>query len=229
LTKEEMQAELEKRYGNKYKAIKIRREWGAISGKYRKKPVDVKKDWRATDLVGDSIYLPLVMASKLNLISQEDSINYEHQFATEFAEIAQRKNAYNDFLQIKNAYSFSITNLGWISCDRFYDLSRSQLTNFTIDPGKEFEHTYTQAILIFEKENAALPGYWREGGKIYFYQLPIGEEVNIVCIGAKNGKAYSAIQKIKVTPGIVPVLNFKETTPEQFKKELSAFGHVNVK
>lgn len=229
MTKEEIQAELEKRYGNKYKEIKIRREWGAISGKYRKNPVDVKKDWRATDLVGDSIYIPLMMASKLNLITQEDSINYEHQFATQFAEIAQRKNAYNEFLQIKNAYSFSINNLGWISCDRFYDLSRSQLTNFTIDPGKDFEHTYTQAILIFEKENAALPGYWKEGGKIYFYQLPIGEEVNIVCIGAKNGKAYSAIQKIKVTQGVVPVLNFKETTPEQFKKELSAFGHVNIK
>jgi hypothetical protein len=229
LTKEEMKAELEKRYGNKYKEIKVRREWGAISGKYRNNPADIKKDWRATDLVGDSIYIPLTMASKLGLISQEDSIDYEHLFAAQFAEIAQRKTAYNDFLQIKNAYSFSITNLGWISCDRFYDLSRSQLTNFTIDPGKDFEHTYTQAIVIFEKENAALPGYWREGGKIYFYQLPIGEEVNIVCIGAKNGKAYSAIQKVKVAAGVVPVLSFKETTPEQFKKELSAFGHVNVK
>jgi hypothetical protein len=229
LTKEEMKAELEKRYGNKYKEIKVRREWGAISGKYRNNPADIKKDWRATDLVGDSIYIPLTMASKLGLISQEDSIDYEHLFAAQFAEIAQRKTAYNDFLQIKNAYSFSITNLGWISCDRFYDLSRSQLTNFTIDPGRDFEHTYTQAIVIFEKENAALPGYWREGGKIYFYQLPIGEEVNIVCIGAKNGKAYSAIQKVKVAAGVVPVLSFKETTPEQFKKELSAFGHVNVK
>lgn len=244
-TKEEMKAELQKRYGAKYKDIKIRREWGPISGKYRRKtaikdspdgPVvegrsalQVKKDWRATDLVGDSIYIPLATAMKLNLINKEDSINYEHQFTTQFAEIAQRKNAYNEFLQVKNAYSFSISNLGWISCDRFYDLSKSQLTNFTIDPGKDFEHSYTQAILIFEKENAALPGYWREGGKIHFYQLPVGEEVSVVCMGAKNGKTYSAIQKIKVTAGAVPVLTFKETTPEQFKKELAAFGHVNTK
>jgi hypothetical protein len=227
-SKEEMKTELEKRYGTKYKTIKVRREWGAISGKYRHNPNELKKDWRATDLVGDSIYIPLAAASRLNLVGKEDSINYEHQFAAQFAEITQRKAAYNEFLQIKNAYNFSISNLGWISCDRFYDLSKSQLTNFVIDPGKDFEHSYTQAIIIFEKENAALPGYWREGGKIYFYQLPIGEEVSIVCMGAKNGKAYSSIQKVKVTPGFVPVLTFRETTPEQFKKELSAFGHVNT-
>src|SRR5258705_4553170 len=105
--------------------------------------------------------------------------------------------SYAQFLEIKEHYDFRISNLGWINCDRFNKYPSSRMAEFVLNTGEGFEGAYCQAILILDKENAAMPGYWTNG-KISFSQLPAGKRVHVICVGAKDGKVYASIQQLTV-------------------------------
>jgi len=230
LSTEEMKHELEKRYGRWYNKIKVKREWAPISKRERNREIYNRRlypdDWYDSGFVGDSVTIPLHLARQFKLVSREDSLAYEEKWRKEYEDAVKRKQAYSQFIQIKDKYTFQISNLGWINCDRFSDYPPSRLTEFAVSPGDEFKETYFEAMLVLERENSALSGYWNNG-TIYFSRLPVGEAVHVVCIGVKEGKVFSSIQRFKVAKDEKNELQFTETNPGQFKKDLARFGNVS--
>jgi hypothetical protein len=223
---EQMQYELEKRYGRYYDRIKVKREWTPLFKNTRiNRWSTVTKDWYDSGFVGDSISISVSIATRLKLITRKDSLRHEAQFKKQYEEALKNNKAYSQFLDIRDKYSFRISNLGWINCDRFNKYPLSKLTDFYVDAGAEFEETYMHAMLVLKDENAAMQGHW-SNGKIYFSKIPAGQQVSIVCIGAKSGKAFGCIQKLTVRKNEVPKLQFTETDPEKFRQQLSYFGTV---
>ena len=126
----------------------------------------------------------------------------------------------------KDAYDFRITNLGWINCDRFINYPPGRLSEFYVNMPEGFEGTYFASMLIFENNRSAMGGYWNINGKISFSKIPLGERVNIICLGAKNGKMYAAVQQFPVERNPNITLKLEEISPDQFKIKLTEFGNV---
>jgi len=57
-------------------------------------------------------------------------------------------------------------------------------------------------------------------------RLPVGEAVHVVCIGVKEEKVFSSVQRFTLAKDEKNKLQFTETNPDQFKKELARFDNV---
>jgi hypothetical protein len=223
LTNEEMQKLMKDGFGKRYDEVKIRRAWKPLWKKNRGIPIT---DWIYDGyFVGDSIQLPLNVAMRRKLITREDSIRYEAQFKKQYEESLKRYGANSDFIQKKDAYDFRITGLGWINCDRFLNYPPGRLSDFYVKTPEGFQDAFFASMLIFEQNKSAMSGYW-VNGRINFAKLPLGDKVNVICLGAKDGKMYAAVQQYTVerTPSIT--LSLEEVTPEQFREKLRRFGNV---
>jgi hypothetical protein len=224
LTVDEMETILRSKYGKWYDNIKVRKAWKPLSKKRR---VTYPTDWIYDEyFVGDSLVIPLKYAMRRKMITREDSLRYEMEFKKKYEEAVKRGNAYNDFVLKKNAYDFRITGLGWINCDRFLNYPPGRLSEFYVNTPEGFQGIYFASMLIFEKNRSAMGGYWNANGRISFSKIPLGETVNLVCLGAKDGKMYAAVQQFSVERDPKIVLKLEEITPEEFKEKLSRFGNV---
>jgi hypothetical protein len=220
----EMERILFEKYSYRYDEVKVRRAWKPWSKKNRGV---YTTDWIYDEYyVGDSVTMPLNIAMRRKLITREDSIRYEAQFKKQYEEAVKRGNAYSDFVLRKNAYDFRITGLGWINCDRFLNYPPGRLSDFYVNTPEGYQGIYFASMLIFEKNRSAMGGYWNTNGRISFSKIPLGEKINIICLGAKDGKMYAAIQQFSVERDPKIVLKLEEITPEQFKEKLSRFGNV---
>jgi hypothetical protein len=223
LTNEEMQKLMKDGFGKRYDEVKIKRAWKPLWKKNRGIPIT---DWIYDGyFVGDSIQLPLNVAMRRKMITREDSIRYEAQFKKQYEESLKRYGANSDFIQKKDAYDFRITGLGWINCDRFLNYPPGRLSDFYVKTPEGFQDAFFASMLIFEQNKSAMSGYW-VNGRINFAKLPLGDKVNVICLGAKDGKMYAAVQQYTVerTPSIT--LSLEEVTPEQFREKLRRFGNV---
>ena len=223
LNKEEMKAELEKRYSKWYDVIKVRKEWKPWAKKNR---VPSKDEWYDTHKVGDSIVVSLRTATRLRMITKEDSIAYEAEFKRQYDIAVKQEIARSEWIQAKDKYSFTITDLGWINCDRFWNYRERRLTDFVFNPGSEFSESYLYSVLIFPNINSIMPGQWING-KIVFQKIPLNEYVSIISIGVKDGKTWACIDSYIIQKEEVSRMHFEETSPEQLKRKLERFGNVS--
>lgn len=224
LTIDEMETILRNKYGKWYDNIKVRRAWKPLSKKRR---VTQPTDWIYDEyFVGDSLVIPLKYAMSRKMITREDSLRYEMEFKKKYEEAVKRGNAYNDFVLKKNAYDFRITGLGWINCDRFLNYPPGRLSEFYVNTPEGYQGTFFASMLLFENSRSAMAGSWDFNGRISFPKIPLGETVNLVCLGAKDGKMYAAVQQFSVERDPKIVLKLEEITPEEFKEKLSRFGNV---
>jgi hypothetical protein len=218
----ELKKQLEARYGGLYTEIKVKRQHKPITifnfytgKKYRRNESD--------PFVGDTISIPLKVASQLKLINSHDSLRFEENYLKTLENQIKLHEAYlKDYSQRKQ-YNFSITSLGWINCDRFLK-SQQQKVPFMVNTGKGFEDIYFESFLIFRDFNGIMGGTW-QNGKITFPNIPVGQKVSTVCIGVKDGKAYYAIKDFQVSNDEVS-LEMTETTPDAFREQLKRFGTV---
>jgi hypothetical protein len=227
LSTSQVEYELEKRYSRFYDKIRVDRQGKGLFRSARKmKAAGIpKNEWYETNLVGDSITIPLKYAVPLRMISRSDSIAYEKMFREEFESAKKRKAAYAEYLELRNKYSFRISNLGWINCDRFMDYPASRVTEFNLIVDKKINPVFMQSMLVIKRENAAIGGYLNEG-KINFMRIPVGEEVHIVCAAAQEGKMYACVQRFIVEKGKAPQLDMEEMTPDEFRRRVARIGNV---
>jgi hypothetical protein len=224
LTVDEMETILRSKYGKWYDNIKVRRAWKPLSKKNR---VTYPTDWVHDEyFVGDSLVIPLKYAMRRKMITREDSLRYEMEFKKKYEEAVKRGNAYKDFVLKKESYDFRITGLGWINCDRFLNYPPGRLSEFYVKTPEGYEGTYFASMLLFENSRSAMAGSWDFSGRISFPKIPLGEVVNLVCLGAKDGKMYASVQQFSVERDPKIVLKLEEITPEEFKEKLSRFGNV---
>ncbi len=75
----------------------------------------------------------------------------------------------------QEGYLMSMSKLGWINCDRFYDTKSP--TNLLVK-ADSVENTFV--ALIFKNMKSVLPGYQFTNYATEFKKIPIGEEVTIL-------------------------------------------------
>jgi hypothetical protein len=217
----EMRDILLKKYSYKYDEIKVRREWFLRKGrKYNL----ISGDWYTWRYVGDSVNTTLKTATKLNYITVEDSLRFEQQWKEQLELAKKRKEAYSHLVQVSDKYNFKLENLGWINCDYFRNYPAGRMTEFTMVPELNFDNEFSYSMIVFKNNNVAMQ-CWSENGNIKTQKIPLGEQVTVVSIGVKEGKAFTCVKDITITREKLS-LEYTESSPEHFKEQLARLGRV---
>ena len=95
--------------------------------------------------------------------------------------------------------SFSIAQLGWINCDRFYDDPQAEPVQLIVSLEGVDESIATSVSLIFNQRNLVLNGDKLSDGRFSltrreepYTKLPVGESVTLLALGMNDGKSYLA-------------------------------------
>jgi hypothetical protein len=126
------------------------------------------------------------------------------------AEVA--KNASKMSARSLDSYAFSTSGLGWVNCDRFYDVPEQQKVDLLVN-------SQTPVRVIFNRINAVMGGNLN-GNQNRFNNIPQGERITIFGIRKKGEQLFMAFEQTKV--GSIPIdLVYKETTFEEMQKTLA--------
>jgi TonB family protein len=121
-----------------------------------------------------------------------------------------------------NHYIFSVSQLGWINCDRF-DNDKNPKTNYSIlidEPNK------TIVNVIFHRIKAIVPGCI-ESNRITFKNVPLGEMITIVAVKMVNSKLFLAVKETEITDKEETELDFQPVTVKLLKKEMEKLNKLN--
>ncbi len=208
---------LQEKYG--YYKVKVKRQKSIdrnaivfnFSGKYN------------TQSIGDSAWVEPYVAANYKLKSTETRITTSTGF--NFGFINNENSApfeLNPVMQkLSNKFSVDINSLGWMNCDKFYNIRNS--INYYVDLNDNGENYC--AMLVFAKRKGMIMGQIINQ-RIVFYGVPEGEEAIVVCMGIQNGEAVSAMQSVNLSKTPLSNLKFEETSPEEFKKQAASIDKL---
>lgn len=74
-----------------------------------------------------------------------------------------------------NNYLISLNKMGWINCDRFYEIEKQTNLIVKLDSAKQ-----TFVAIIFKKMKSVLPGYCFANNTVDFERIPFGETVSVL-------------------------------------------------
>lgn len=121
-----------------------------------------------------------------------------------------------------NHYIFSVSQLGWVNCDRF-DTNKNPKTNYSIlidEPNK------TIVNVIFHRIKAIVPGCI-ESNRITFKNVPLGEMITTVAVKMVSSKLYLAVKETEITDKEETELDFQPVTVKLLKKEMEKLNNLN--
>lgn len=139
------------------------------------------------------------------------SINWDRfkaKFRAQFAEYKDKAIQQLDRTAL-DYYMFSATNMGWINCDRFWDLDEEEKTDFFVSTQAPKD---TKIQIVFKDINSIMTGTHKDG-KLVFNNVPLDRKVKVIGISYANGK---------------PTLGVAETTIDQNGFELTAFNEFSL-
>jgi hypothetical protein len=126
--------------------------------------------------------------------------------------------------ELRNTYGVDLRALGWINCDRFYNEPGPKV-NFYVEVDKPAAIAYT--YLVFDRFKSILPATITRGSStITFSNIPANEKVQVICVGAENGKLLTVTQPATTTATPLK-LAFKENTAAGFVKSIAARPSAN--
>ncbi len=120
-----------------------------------------------------------------------------------------------DKAEIAESYLMSVSQLGWINCDRFTMVREKDLTDLrlAVPPGSDVR-------LVFREIRSVMNAAWWEEGTVVFLKIPKGALVTVLAFAAPNGKAQLATQQLVVGEPVAGDWNFRPVTTEVLKEEL---------
>jgi hypothetical protein len=133
---------------------------------------------------------------------------FKAKFRAQFAEYKDKAIQQLDRTAL-DYYMFSATNMGWINCDRFWDLDEEEKTDFFVSTQAPKD---TKIQIVFKDINSIMTGTHKDG-KLVFNNVPLGRKVKVIGISYANGK---------------PTLGVAETTIDQNGFELTAFNEFSL-
>lgn len=114
-------------------------------------------------------------------------------------------------------YMFSATEMGWINCDRFWDVDENEKTDFIVKTNNPSE---TNIKIVFKDIKSIMNGKL-ENGNLVFKNIPKGKRIKIIGISHSNGKPTLAIEETTTDSKNFKLTNFKEFTLDQLETELN--------
>ncbi len=109
-------------------------------------------------------------------------------------------------------YIFTISNLGWINCDRFY--AAPSTTNISVICGG-VQSNNMRAYLVFKDINSVVGlSDYNNPGTFESYMIPVGEKVTVIAFCLKDGKEYVATKDVTVTSNMHINLDLVESSED---------------
>lgn len=205
IPKQELIAQLKKRFGTYYDIIKLKR--------YRKSKSGVKSQLYSQFII-DSIEVDVLKLLKTKKVTKEDSLRYMILLKERAAYVQKQ-------MAMHNTYSFALTGFGWINCDRFSDDPGPKVT-FVARLDKNSDANNYVSMLVFKRYQSVLRGYNSGGRNISFYGVPADEPAVLITVTINDDKVVSNIQPVTTANTAVSNLVFEPITPEQFKQKLQS-------
>jgi hypothetical protein len=110
-------------------------------------------------------------------------------------------------------YIFSISNLGWINCDRFYNAPSTTTINISCNGVTITDNTNIKVYTIFKSINSVMQAWCSNTlGEYTVSNLPVGEPVSIVAFYLKDGKEYVGITNVTISANLSTTLQLTEAS-----------------
>jgi hypothetical protein len=117
------------------------------------------------------------------------------------------------------SYEFNITQLGWINCDRFAEISEKIDCTIIIE-----EYSQPLGYLVFKNINSVMPVLFNKNGKATLQGLPKAYTAQLIILDKIKGKHRWANQIIKI--GELSAYSVK-TQPDTFENILKEIRNVD--
>ncbi len=119
-----------------------------------------------------------------------------------------------------NSYFYTINELGWINCDRFYQVPKEEKMVLAI---QDNDAAGEKLFLVFESINSLLPMYKSKGSNQYQSQLiPKGEKVKIVAVKLAEGRPYLSVKEVITGEQEIPyTLDYKLASLGELRETLT--------
>lgn len=119
-------------------------------------------------------------------------------------------------------YLFSGSRLGYINCDRFWNI-----TSTKIDYVMNFDNnSQTNAKIVFHRFKSIMNEF-SDNSKISFNNIPSGEKITIIAIKYFDKKPYLAIKETETSTQVENNLTFQPITIDLLKRELRKLDRFN--
>lgn len=142
------------------------------------------------------------------------------------------KESRKDYTKLQQLYSttvFSVTKMGWINCDRFYDDPDAGKAEIFVSNGSGTPLRFIDCSLVIPSMNVRLTAWQQDDGRYTFTQkdgryikLPIGKQALVVGTSLQDNTLYFAAQKITIKDGITVNLPMKQMAAASLPDSLQA-------
>jgi hypothetical protein len=218
-SKEELKIILQKKYGEYYDKIRVRKQWerNLLFKKVESTEEEFYQVAYNSYGVGDTAEL-LPFTIKINKLEPIDTVyKIIRWINTGYIDVRRPNFPPNTLANIGEKYSIGLNKLGWINCDRFFKYPGKK-TDFVVDL-KDSSFNYI-TYLVFENFKSIMQSSER-GNYAVFSDVPVGEPVKVISIGIRNGKTMAVVKNTITGNSILNDLQFESTTSSELKYTLS--------
>lgn len=121
---------------------------------------------------------------------------------------------------ILDNYMLETTTLGWINCDRFYEVE--QKTNLMVAADTAYQPVVR---LVFDEISSIMPGYYNsKDNKFSFNNIPVGYKGTLIAYSIMDDQHYFTSKKVVVTENGLEDLALAKVSEAQMK---SSFARLN--
>ena len=95
--------------------------------------------------------------------------------------------------------AIEINKLGWINCDRFYDIENK--TNMTVSFENKDNIESAVLFLVFKDINSVMKNYFLTSDKLnntIFKDVPVGQKVKLISISVKNNEVFTYYSELTI-------------------------------
>lgn len=114
-------------------------------------------------------------------------------------------------------YLFSATKMGWINCDRFWNIDAEKKTDFIVTTPETKD---AKVQIVFKDINSIMPGIYRDG-HLVFSNVPLGKKIKVIGISYNNGKPTLGVAETTIDKDGFQLNTFKEFSLDDLEKELN--------
>ncbi len=115
--------------------------------------------------------------------------------------------------------AMNLTQLGWINCDRFYEMQN--ITKLTISFDKKDEIESAMLFLVFKDIKSVIKNYYITSNTIdnsVFANIPVGQKVKLVSITVKNNEVYTHQEELTIDVNKTIIIKHKKSNSTEIKK-----------
>lgn len=175
-------------------------------------------NWTPGKQKGQNVSVQFTLPVKFNLgdTSLVGEGTFKERFEQSYKDTTIQKASSGNIMY----YVFNSTDLGWINCDRFINISPK------VDYIVKLDKNVETAKIIFDRYKSVMNVY-PVNGTYSFKNVPLGEKITIVAIKRIDNKPYLAVKETKTSSQVEKELNFKPVTIEMLKTEMKKLDKFN--